>query len=74
MPSLIGSSNGRPKRVQVLKASACSRCHADFVAGQTCIAIPKLGSGYSTPKRVCELCFQQILEKTAADFDAVKAL
>src|SRR5579863_4626618 len=57
-PSLIGSTNGRPKRVDVLKKSECSRCHSQFVAGQTCIAIPKLRQAYSTSRRVCDECFK----------------
>jgi hypothetical protein len=74
VPSLIGSTNGRPKRVPVKKKSACSRCRIEFVAGQTCIAIPQLGSAYSTDRRVCDECFQAILVKTQADFDEVKAI
>ena len=74
VPSLIGSTNGRPKRVDVLKKSECSRCHTTFAAGQTCVAIPKLGSGYSTAKRVCDECFQGILQKTSEDLDAIKAI
>src|SRR6185312_3184050 len=73
-PSLIGSTNGRPKRVPVLKKSECSRCHTSFVAGQTCIAIPKLGSAYSASKRVCDACFHEILQKTLADLEAVRTL
>ncbi len=67
VPSLIGGANGKPKRVSVKKQSKCSRCHLPFTAGERCIAIPKLGGAYSTEKRVCDECFQQILEKTAED-------
>jgi hypothetical protein len=74
VPSLIGGTNGRPKRVPVLRKSECSRCRGPFVAGQTCIEIPKLGAGYSTSKRVCEECFQGILQKTCEDLEAIKAI
>ena len=74
MPSLIGGTNGRPKRVAVKKQSKCSRCHVPFAAGDTCISIPKVGGAYSNAKRVCGECFQRILEKTAQDFDKVKEL
>lgn len=74
VPSLIGSTNGRPKRVPVLKKSECSRCHVPFVAGQTCIAIPKLGAAFSKSKRVCDECFQGILQKTCEDLEAIKAI
>lgn len=39
-----------------------------------CIAIPKLGTGYSTAKRVCDDCYQEILRKTYEDLEAVKAI
>ena len=74
VPSLIGGANGRPKRVPVQRRSKCSRCHTTFASGKTCIAIPQLGGAYSTAKRVCVECFQQILEKTAEDFEKIKAL
>ena len=75
VPSLIGSTNGRPKRVTVVNNGyGCSRCHAPFVAGQSCIAIPKLGAAYSSAKRVCDECFKEILQKTCEDLEEVKAL
>jgi hypothetical protein len=74
VPSLIGGANGRPKRVEVLKKSECSRCHGPFVAGQTCIAIPTLGKGYSTARRVCDECFRGILQKTYEDLEEVKVI
>jgi hypothetical protein len=73
-PSLIGGANGRPTRVSVLKKSECKRCHAPFAAGQTCIAIPQLGTGYSTTKRICDECFQGILLKTEQDLTALKTI
>jgi hypothetical protein len=43
-------------------------------AGQACIEIPKLGAGYSTAKRVCDECFQGIIQKTSQDLDELRAL
>ena len=74
VPSLIGGANGRPKRVAVKKKSMCSRCHVPFAAGDSCISIPKVGGGYSNAKRVCDECFQKIVEKTAEDFEKIKEL
>ena len=73
-PSLIGSTNGRPRRATVARKSKCYRCHADLPAGQACIEIPKLGAGYSTAKRVCDECFQGIIQKTSQDLDELRAL
>lgn len=75
VPSLIGSTNGRPKRVPVKNNGyKCSRCDAPFVAGQTCIAIPQLGAGHSSSRRVCDECFREILHKTYEDLDEVKTI
>ena len=74
VPSLIGGSNGRPKRVDVQRQSKCSRCHVPFMAGETCIEIPKVGGAYSSAKRVCDECFQDILKKTGEDFEEVREL
>ena len=74
MSSLIGGANGKPNRVPVQRQSKCSRCHVLFAAGDTCIAIPKLGGAYSITKRVCDECFERILEKTAEDFEEIRAL
>jgi hypothetical protein len=74
-PSLIGSTNGRPKRVQVINNGyGCSRSHEPFLSGQTCIAIPKLGAAYSTAKRICDECFKGILKKTGDELEELKAL
>ena len=58
----------------VQRQSKCSRCHVSFAAGATCIAIPQLGGAYSNAKRVCDECFQRILEKTAEDFEKIREL
>ena len=74
VPSLIGSTNGRPRRVPVRKKSECSRCHQPWVAGVTCIEIPKLGGAYSSSRRVCDTCFQAILRKTGEDLEALHSI
>ena len=70
-PSLIGSSNGRPKRVVVGKLSECCRCHCEMIKGRSCIEIPKLGGAYANSKRCCHECYKKILEKTNEDLVAV---
>lgn len=73
-PSLIGGTNGRPRKAVVKRLSKCYRCHADLVMGKDCIEIPKLGQAYSTTRRVCETCFQLILRKTEDDLAEIKKL
>ena len=73
-PSLIGSSNGRPKRAAVLKVSECCRCHRGMVKGDKCIEIPKLGGAYVTPKRYCDECYGLILKKTTDDIAEISKI
>lgn len=73
-PSLIGLSNGRPERVVVKKKCKCHRCGCDIECGQDCFGIPKLKSGFSTPKRYCRECFHNILDKTYSDLEEIKNL
>jgi hypothetical protein len=73
-PSLIGGTNGRPKRTPVLRLSKCYQCGEHLVMGTTCIEIPKLGQAYATSRRVCDDCFQLILEKTESDIAGIKQL
>jgi hypothetical protein len=73
-PSLIGGSNGRPKRATVLKLSECCRCHREITKGETYIEIPKLGGAYTSPKRYCNECYGKILKKTNEDLAVISKL
>lgn len=73
-PSLIGSSNGRPKRTAVGKLSECCRCHRAMAKGDTCIEIPRLGGAYVTPKRYCDECYSLILIKTNEDIAEISKI
>src|SRR3989442_10923388 len=74
IPSLIGSTNGRPRRAEVKRLSYCYRCNDDILAGSNCIEIPKLGAGFASVKRVCETCFEAIMQKTAQDLEQLQTL
>jgi len=73
-PSLIGGSNGRPRRASVVRKSSCQRCHAELLAGATCIEIPQLGGAYTNRRRICDACFQEIIKKTSDDLEEVKTI
>ena len=73
-PSLIGSSNGRPKRVTVERKSICCRCKGDILSGQDCFGIPKAGSGFNSLRRYCKGCFQNVLVQSQKDLDEIKNL
>lgn len=73
-PSLIGSTNGRPKRAIVKRLSQCYRCHCGLPMGTNCIEIPKLGQAYATPRRVCDECFRLIVRKTEEDLAEIRKL
>lgn len=71
-PSLIGSSNGRPKKIIVIKRSECKRCHGSIEVGQDCFGIPS--GSFGSPKRYCKTCFDNILIQTQKDLEEIKLL
>jgi len=73
-PSLIGSTNGRPRRVLVKKKSICCRCGCDIPMGGECYGIPKLGRGFSNAKRHCKECYLKIIEQTERDIAELRSL
>lgn len=71
-PSLISGKNGRPKIVEVKKASTrtdCARCDSQFYAGTVCAEIPQMGKAYSHSIRVCKDCFTAILQQSKKDLE-----
>jgi hypothetical protein len=73
VPSLIGGTNGRPVRADVMRRSECYRCEDVLVAGTSCIAIPKLGA-FANKRRVCDACYQAILKQTSEDLEELRQL
>jgi hypothetical protein len=73
-PSLISGCNGRPSRVVVGKASECRRCKQDFRKGESCVAIPRAGSGFTNEYRVCDECYGRILQKTLEELDELRGI
>lgn len=73
-PSLIGFSNGRPNRVEVLRKSRCARCDGDILPGADCFNIPKKKAGFTKECRYCKNCFERVLEQTDSDFESLKRL
>ncbi len=73
-PSLIGSANGRPKRIIVQKKSECKRCHCDILVGHDCFGIPKATSSFGSIRRFCKECFYKIIEQTRVDLEELKTL
>lgn len=74
VPSLIGGTNGRPVRVDVLHRSKCYRCDDELVAGTSCIAIPRVGGGFANKRRVCDSCYQAILKQTSDHLEELRRL
>ena len=73
-PSLIGSSNGRPKRVVVMRTSECCRCHGAIKPGDDCFNIPRAGQGFSTEKRYCNDCYGNVLDQTQKDLAELRTI
>jgi hypothetical protein len=72
-PSLIGSTNGRPVKVDVKRSSECCRCGDVLKAGSLCIGIPKTDA-FGTVRRFCPECFENVLQQTASDLEEAKGL
>lgn len=73
-PSLIGGANGRPKHAVAKKLSKCSRCKDSIEMGGACFDLPKVGGAFSTTKRFCRECFQNVLKQTASDLEELQNL
>ena len=73
-PSLIGSSNGRPRRADVKRKSKCARCKCEICVGDDCFEIPKVNSGFPSSKRYCVACYQDIIVQTEKDIEEIKNL
>jgi len=74
VPSLIGGSNGKPKRGVAKRSCKCARCGETIASGQRYVAIPKLGGGFAYSKRYCDECFQEILAKTTVDLEELRGI
>jgi hypothetical protein len=66
-PSLIGSTLGRPKQIDVRRRSSCKRCSDAIEIGDVCFGIPRLGGAFANEGRYCQSCYSQILKQTQAD-------
>jgi hypothetical protein len=73
VPSLIGSTNGRPRPATVKRECNCGRCHCILPMGTKCVEIPKLG-GFTSYPRYCGSCYVQVLEQTAKDLAELQKL
>ena len=69
IPSLIGGTLGRPKRVESGKRTPCSRCHRDILKGATCYDVPQLRKPHESTRRFCQHCFDEILKQTQKDLN-----
>ena len=74
IPSLISGSSGKPKKVLIERKSQCRRCKDDLETGKHCYEIPKVSSGFTSQKRFCQSCFQDILVQTQNDLEQLKTL
>ena len=73
-PSLIGSTLGRPKRIEVERLSTCVRCSGAIAAGAVCYAIPRLNRPFSKPGRYCQECYSRILDQTEKDLQELRTI
>ena len=74
IPSLIGSSLGKPMKAIAGKKCECSRCHADLMKGEECYDVPQPLKPHSATRRFCRGCFGNVLEQTKRDLAELEAL
>lgn len=73
-PSLVGFSNGRPCKVDVLRKCECCRCCAELLVGADCFNIPKKSAGFTKECRYCMDCYTKIIEQTQIELTELKNL
>ena len=72
IPTLISGSSGAPKIIIAERASKCSKCGDSILAKDMCVGLPRLGGAFKNVKRLCLICFKQIIEKTKADIEKLE--
>ncbi|MCK5017141.1 MAG: hypothetical protein KAS32_08710 [Candidatus Peribacteraceae bacterium] len=66
-PSLLTQSTGRPVVHECQRQTSCNRCKKIIITREKCFKIPKLVSGFSSPKIYCIKCFSLIIEQTKSE-------
>ena len=74
IPSLIGSSLGRPSKKICGRKTACSRCREGIAKDEDCYDVPQPKKPHSSPRRFCTECFADVLEQTKRDLGNLETL
>jgi hypothetical protein len=73
VPSLLSTNNGGITYTEVERAGACSRCKCGLAKGIKVGLLKVATAGFSNSKRLCLGCVKEIVDKTQADLDLIKA-
>lgn len=73
VPSLLSTNNGGITFDTVKRSSPCSRCKATLPQGAKVGELKVMRTGFSTAKRICLGCVQEIVEKTQNELNVIKA-
>ena len=73
-PSLIGFSNGRPKRIEVKRVRTCVRCDRKMGPGEDCFDVPRQSGGFPAEKPYCKGCYINVLDQTQQDLNQLRTL
>ncbi len=74
IPSLIGSSLGRPRKETCGRETPCSRCRRCIVKDEDCYDVPWPLKPHSSTRRFCAECFKDVLEQTKRDVEKLEEL
>jgi len=73
VPSLLSTNNGGITYAEVERAGSCSRCKCALRKGEKVGLLKVAKAGFSNNKRLCLHCVKEIVTKTQADLDMIKA-
>jgi len=73
-PSLLSAGNGGITTELTQRQSKCGRCSAAIAGGSRVGQLKCQKAGFTTQKRLCLNCTEEILQKTQEDLDSIKKL
>lgn len=73
VPSLLSANNSGIVYDVAVNAGKCTRCSVAIAAASTIGLLKYQRAGFSNSKRLCLGCVSEIIDKTQADLDLIKA-
>jgi hypothetical protein len=71
VPSMLSLQNGPMSCIIAKHASKCSRCKDAILGGSRCGEMKTIKGGFTTPRRLCLTCCNEIVEATRSDIENI---